>query len=360
MTEFEKKLTEFFDNADEKQLGLLDVFPEEKLTNRACESIFSSAVRKAGIDMQENKTIKRTGKRSKRFIGLAAAAAVLATGAISAGAYAYTQFINRQNVDRFLGDATADKLEDAGLVLNSVRENEHVRLTADTAISDGRNAQIVFKLEKLDDISRKLLAENSSWDCDFCYADTGESWIEGENNYGIGSGGENFINFGDFTYSKKFLLDLSDTDTTRPIKAQNFRVYDPRSGEDIACDLFDGFEFEFDLSKNVETAVLTSAEGNELIMSPFAVWGSVDKYSDFFDMEEPDYTDVERLHASISMIRADGTREPLTLESSFKGGGEVRGGKNDDGSNFFRLVRSFYDIDDYIGIEIEGVEYLKR
>lgn len=345
MTELEKKLTEFFDDADEKQLGLLDVFPEEKLKNRACESIFSSAVRKAGIDMQENKTVKRTGKSSKRIVGLAIAAAVLATGAISAGAYAYTKFIHRQGVEHYLGAQTANELENSGLVFNEVSENEHIRVTLDTVLSDGQFAHMIFTVEKLDDEARSIV------DCGpmagVCYTDSdtqgedipmfvsgGMSWVEGIKNDPL-----------DDSFSFNVDIHPHQADLSRKIKLK-FHT----TGDWDEPDIFDGIEFTPDVSKNVESVTMTADYGGEVTLLPCGLTGQHIQLP--FNENEAGYGTHPYKWL---LIRSDGTRKPLS-EYSIRGslGGEL------PDLFFFVEVKDFNDFDEYVGIEIDGVEYLKQ
>lgn len=328
--------------------------PEED-RQRVLDRLVAEENKEPRITVTDTKKERKNKRLARRSVGMIAAACIAAVMSISAGAYAIGQFINRQNVDGFMGEGAADKLEAAGLVINDVRENEHIRLTFDTLLSDGENACLVFMLEALDFDTHKLLKQRS-WSFDLCYADTGEP-CKGiiKTSYG-----RDHTKEGDLIYSKKFELNIAEADVSRPMQAVNFTLYAPQSGERIETDLFDGFEFELDLSKNVDTAVLVSESGNELIMSPFAIWGSVDRYPEFFDLSGEEIAALEGEYSileGVSMIRADGTLEQLPA----KGGTMISCGKADDGSNFFYFTTpTFYDLDDYIGVEIEGVQYLKK
>lgn len=346
MNDLEKMLGEFFDSADEAELSALGVFPDERLDRAASARILSSAERKAGINMnktKENITVKRTGRHSRRFVGAVIAAAVLATGAVGAGAYAISQFVHKENVELYMGEQAADKLENIGLALNEVRENEHVRVTADTVLSDGMNAHIIFTVDKLDDAAREQLTEIP--EMDIYYADTGKD-VQPRGINGYSRHSEMNEPFDDtFAFRVEIIADGTEYySPTAPLTVSFCpKYFDGEKLIPIEPNLYDGIEFEFDLSKNVDTVVLTAEDGRELIMSPFGVSG-YDIPSDEDHWRDPD---------CIFMIRTDGSREPFTGHGMTSGGSETSGY-----SSIF--VESFYDLDDYIGIEIYGVKYLRQ
>lgn len=347
----------------EEFVDSFEAFGTAEVSHDIQSRILSSVRRKAGSDMKEKTTVKKTRKHSKRFVGFAIAAAVLATGAIGAGAYAFAQFNNKHNVELYMGQENTDRLENVGFALNDVRENEHVRVTLDTVLSDGQSAEIIYTFEKLDDKARKLIVERPI--VQFIYTDTGEMFMpHGSSSYMYYDDTLAIYPFYDarrpesdtFTFMR--LIPPASADFSRPIKMyfNTEMVMDEEYKE-----LFDGIEFDLDLSKNVETALLTSEDGRELILSPFGV-SAID----------PPYTDDKYFCENIFFLKADGTRvspddmsfyhDWLNCSYELVGDGTLIAALNDGSAevSFAILLPTFYDLNDYIGIEIEGVQYLKQ
>lgn len=309
--------------------------------------------------MKENNTVKKTRKHSKRFVGFVIAAAVLGAGTIGAGAYAFAQFNNRQNVERYLGQETADKLENSGYAMNAVSENEHVRVTLDTVLSDGQSAEMILTLEKLDDKARDMIRQRP--DIRFSYGDTGEEFVPHGSSTSIyyGDDRENDPKADIFSFMVR--IPPTGTDFSRPVNISFITEY----GEIIG--VLEDIGFELDLTKNVETAQLISEDGTELTLSPFGISGTTQPYT-----EDGHYDVFE-----IIMLKSDGSCSSvmdMNIDLTYSGGKTVYFDSDqadpgdvtpyftdevDDG--FFSLfLPTFFDIDDYIGIEIEGVQYLKQ
>ena len=155
----QKKTENIFD--EEAAELLLEEFEEfgsdAPITDEEQSRILSSVMRKAGFDMNETMTTKKTGKHGKRFITLMAAAALLGTGALGAGAYGI--YVNhRQSVDSYLGEGAADTLEQQGLLDGSeTAVSEHYKITQETVLSTGNITSIIVTVEGIDEEGRAAL-----------------------------------------------------------------------------------------------------------------------------------------------------------------------------------------------------------
>lgn len=342
----------------------------EKNRQRVLDRLIAEENKDRRITMTMTKTEKKSRRLAKRSAGMVAAACIAAMMTISAGAYAYSQFMHKSSVERYLGQQTADLLENNGLALNEVKENEHLRLTADAVLSDGQSAEMIFTLEKLDDKARELI--NGLPSPSLRYADTGEEFIPHGSSTAIyfGEDGENDPSADIFSFVVR--IPPTGTDFSRPIT-----LFFPPYFEQETSYLFEGIEFPLDMTKNIETATLTDGSGVELLFSSFGVSATQLPYS------EDDCYDMDNIY----MLKADGTREavPVNIDLCYSGGSQVRVtaaavettdertdgeetyevvttyGFNDEAADgFFSLfVPTLYNIDDYIGVEINGVQYLK-
>lgn len=282
---------------------------------------------------------------AKRGIQIAVGVAAAAALAIPAGAYAYTHLIHRESVEMYLENA--DKVEGSGNVENQVMENEHVRITLDTVLSDGYNAMAVVTLDALDDYGRNFIEDTPYFM--LRRTDTGEMIFPN------GGGGMD--------------------DWTEQIKNDTVRYYHDiiLSNIDISCDyemifysypLFpedeeensNGYTFMLDenmipvdnplgydfiakvnFAENVDTVTLTGANGKEITLSQFEI----------ISEEENIWNGLPE---TLALIRNDGTTE-VPDETKLSGRGGV-----EHSSLFFG---KFIVLDEYKGVEIDGVEYLK-
>jgi len=154
----DKKLYDMLDNISPEELESLEgIYPETRLSQRQKDKILSSAVRKAGIAMTENKEIKtrKPMKRSKKIISAIIAAAVICTG----GAAAYAMYSN--GIENGMKMRFEDELTDSGKqALGSVTKNfdgevlentfEDVDFEFDGIVFDGQEGYVVLTARKSD------------------------------------------------------------------------------------------------------------------------------------------------------------------------------------------------------------------
>ena len=297
-------------------------------------------------------TVKKGRKPAKSIFKITVGIAAAAAFAIPVGAYAYNAFIHRDSVEMYLEDA--EKVEASGNVENQVMENEHIRITLDTVLSDGYTALAIVTLDALDDCGRNYILTHP--DIMLRRTDTGEAmfpsgsggmddWLEQRANDSI-----KYYHSLDLTridpsceYEMIFYSYGIFTDEER--QAANGKEF--KTDENfIPVDNPLGYDFiaRVDLAKNVDTVTLTGENGKKLILSQFEL---------ISDGEDPDL--IEADHKTFRLIRNDGTLEE---RSDYRGYG-VEADEFHDKSFSTMSFKKFIDLDEYKGIMIDGVKYLK-
>lgn len=343
------KLTELH-SADESECLLmeseLEDFGGRELGDDMQGRILSSVMGKAGFDMKENITVNKTKKINKRLVGFMIAAAVFATGAISAGAYAYTHLINRSSVEMYLENA--DRVEASGKVENQVMENEHVRITLDTVISDGYKAMAVVTLDALDDYGKNLIEGTPN--IMLRRTDTGET-VFPSGGGGMDDWEEQIKND---TGGYYYYIDLPDMDLSCDYEMifYSYPLFpddDEETSDGYSISLDEnmipvdnplGYDFiaNVNLTKNVDTVTLTGTNGKEITLSQF-------------ELISEDKNIWNGVPETLALIRNDGTTESFD-EMRITGLGW--------GAYSSALFGKFIEIDEYKGVEINGVQYLKQ
>lgn len=311
--------------------------------NKVLENLLKQS-RKDGIVM------KKTNR--KKPITVIAAAAAAAVFTVSAGAAVYTQFIHKDSVTQYMNEGGADKLESMEMASNAVSQNEHFKATADMFLSDGRNIIAIFTLEALDDIGHEILDGSGAYApyIEPYYADTGEKI----NNSGSGSMVRDQSSA--FMYHAK----INDIDTSRDVRYvfyYNF-LNAPQDHEEehedatiIPENLMGGIEFTFNVQKNVETVMLADDNGNEMTMSPFSLSCDHTLITDISSGVAGGDVEADM----IRLISTDGSYKSFSDNSCWL---TSNGDENNDG--FFAYFGDIIELDDYVGVEINGVEYLKQ
>lgn len=293
------------------------------------------------IDMSES---HRAPKRSPKAIKIAFAAAAAAILTVGIGAYTYSQFNNPESVELYLQDP--EKVAAVGSVVNQVMENEHVRITVDTVLSDGYKAMVVVTLDALDDFGKNYI--NYRPGIRLRRADTGErvlssgggsmdDWTEQVKNDTVRYYHTIFITDMDLSCDYEIIfysMDLFSQEEWAEGKQFPLDENMIPVGNSLGYDFIATVNFE----KNVDAAALTGADGNELILSQFEI---VSVHEQIYD----------GTMSEVLLIRNDGTREEPDYSKMY---GEFVTGEY---SSLF--LGKFIDLDEYKGVEIDGVEYLK-
>ncbi|MBO5576504.1 MAG: hypothetical protein J5956_09470 [Ruminococcus sp.] len=278
---------------------------------------------------------KHRRKLSAKVVAVAAAAAVMT---VTASAYAVTKLTNKESVELYLEDA--GKVESDGHADNQIMQNEHLRLTIDSVLSDGHNAMVIVTLDALDDYGRNfikyrprfMLKRRDNGETVFPTGGGGmHDWVEQEKKDTI-------------RYYHTIRLDDKDNECDYDMVFCSDGYFDGKERSVECIDyipvnnpLGKDFIAKVNFKKNVETVDLKSKDGKSLTLSQFELIGDIDGDSDCF--------------GSFSLIKNDGTKEKLDLPkmtlSSFSDSlGTLEFGK-------------YIELDDYKGVELCGVEYLK-
>lgn len=313
---------------------------------------------------------KRKIKVSRTMKIGAAIAAAVAMLTIPAGAYVYNQLLHKDNVEYYLSGS--DRIEqNPSAVKNHVMENDDYRLTIDAQLSDGHNVMMIMTHESKSLRGMKIKASSPCLPESLIqYADGSagpftHQYLQGDMDLpmvdhsrgGYASDTKNSIGPGFDRSVGIFRCDGIDIE--KDIKISFFADIDDHMGaqeyywqqDPVLCEYLDGeidfeitneldgFEFVTNFSPNVECVPLYSDEGAEIYLSEFEI-----------------YTEDERLSAvnfavcsaELYFISNDGEKIPLDLRR-----------QNFCGYRDYFVFGEIIDVNDYAGIELYGVKYLK-
>ena len=229
------------------------------------------------VSARRELTVKRRGigKRAARIAVGIAAAAVLA---VPAAAYAYTQFVHNAAVQEYFSEESVEYLEEHGLALNYTDENEHIRLTVDTLLSDGHIGSMILTVEGLDEEGLECVQMTAFPEIYLADAQTGEYVKIHENGSPqiLGGGTVYFETCTEtqFTLWKELQLDKIDTDKDYILKfgmnaCRNSSEYKTVHNEYgvLTDNVMEGISFETSFRPNVSIKELESEDGEKLWLS---------------------------------------------------------------------------------------------
>ena len=299
--------------------------------------------------IQSEEFVKPKATSSKALkVALAAVLIVVVTavpvGAV--GAVVRKQLKNRESAELYLGNV--DLLEESGAVENQVMENEHVRITLDTVLSDGYSAMAIITLDALTEQGRNYI--NYKPNFVLRRTDTGEAM------FFTGSGAmddwEEQIKTDTIRYYQS--IDLKDMDisceyemifysmdlfTEEEWKAGVTKLLDENL---IPVDNSLGYDFvaKVSFAENTDSVKLKSTAGKTILLSQFQV---IDETGEV----------LRTVPDSVRLIKSNGSQEVLS-----------RSGKlfrvSEGGATYSTLfLGELIDLNEYKGVIIEGVEYLK-
>lgn len=312
--------------------------------NKVLDNLLKQS-RKDGIVM------KKTNRRKPITVIAAAAAAAVFT--ISAGAAVYTQFIHRDSVERYLIADSPEILEEQGLALNYVTQNEHLKMTVDTVLSDGYYAIAIVTMEPLDNIGQSYISDWQIPESAIRYADGDGEYVmlhidEENSSYdrvrmysaGYASRDEDEID------SSRFVMEynLEYIDTTRPLNIDFYLEKSVGETDELGLPInndAEGMSISTSFAPNIQTAILKDENGNEISMSQFEL-----------------YSDDIRLLSDMDFRFITTSGKRVKLSSGYP---ESSGYNEKDGKmHSYLAYGEFINLDDYIGVELNGVEYLKQ
>lgn len=298
------------------------------------------------------KSVKSTRTFNRRVVVFAAAAAVLGTGALSAAAYSAGYRIEGgELVRRFYGEDAERLIGDDAVNDTDTVNNEHFEISMYSYLTDGRTYSALWCIEAEDEEAGKKLnglgeynvpnvqvrysngdAVNSS------YSVTTDKSLNNDSHYyfyirGVFDGNSDR----DVTFTV-------NTNGTLGISDDEFRLLpdDYTELEIISEDdkLSEGLNFTVTTSSNVKAEKLVGENGVELDISPLGItyyYIGIDKP---FECRAP------------QLIYSDGHRET-------SGDCEIIQTENGWYYNILSESDKLLDTDEIIGVEIDGVEYLK-
>lgn len=324
------KLTQLADMADEKDCELmldeLLAFGSEPLSESEQDDIISRVTRKAEEDMTQAKPKK---KIKRKLITFLVAAAIL----LPMGAYAAGRFFHKDNVEWYLkGSERIEQNENA--VKNYVMENEDYKVTIDSQLSDGHNVMMIETYEGKTSFGRNFIYEQAFFGAKSKYADGTE-------------------------------IDLDDTWGIEPIDTMHMcRGRNAKSGDAVvkvySCNGIDSqkditmtyyanqtelsdFNFTTNFEPNVKSVEFKSADGQRIILSEFEIYSpNNEKIGDQLG------NSIYSVSEKVSLIKNNGEKYNISPENHTSALEE------------HIIFGEIINVDDYKGVEINGVEYLKQ
>jgi hypothetical protein len=312
------------------------------------------------IEQAESYSRVKTRRPAKVFrlsVGIAAAAALMT---VTAGATILTRFANRDSVEKYLLEDSVNILEEQGLALNYTAENEHIRLTVDAMLSDGNLGKMIMTLEGLDE---KGLERIKNFDPlpELYLTDgvTGE-YIANSNMGGAanitGGGHVNFDAQTDNTITcvatldtwsievgKPYTLRFGLRDCTLPEEQQRERgEYDV-----LTNNLMEGISFDTYFTPNVESKMLKNEDGVTVYLSEIGLFTEDDKLAQFYTSKDRHETKLTPKD-SVFGKKVEFDFLNINRDPSF------------DKPKTRMWFRDVIDVNEYDGIEINGVKYTEE
>ncbi|SDA28079.1 hypothetical protein [Ruminococcus sp. YE78] len=281
-------------------------------------------------------------KRSVKIaVGIAAAAAFV----IPVGAYAYSTFMHKENVQHII--KSADELESRGIVANETTDDGELRFTVETVMYDGCQLYGVLTVESMNESGMKYMSPGRlGYDITAVYADNGEFITNDCNTSVIYDGTEKYGE-----NRQPILINTTGVDMSRGIRllfhkrgpTDNYYGKGTLTGQRDNNEVPIRFDCEtiIPTEKNIKSAELKSADGKSIVLSEYelycepAAWKAADRGIS----KDPD----------ILFIGADGGKTPLESYYNLC--------YMEDYS--YITFNELLDVDDYRGVEINGIEYLK-
>lgn len=316
-----------------------------------------------GIDekyLSESENYTQNNRKPKRTVFKAAVsvAAAVAVLAVPAGVYAYNTFVNRDTVEQYVSNAELIEQISPEAVKNIVTENNDYRITVDSVLSDGNIVMMILTHETLTEKGSEIKNHvNGGPGACITYADGSAGPFEQN-----GFDGVPMISIGTYAISLETeftgfdksvsLFSCKDIDLSKDVNVEFYasergwsstleyftKRNDPDyTGEEELVNELDGLKFTTSFAQNVDCVQLQSADGKSISMSSFEVYSSDPSIIILSD-------DIEYF-----FITNDGEKKPFPVETT--------GVSNSN--HGYVIYGEFIDINDYKGIEINGVEYLK-
>ena len=286
----------------------------------------------------------RRGRIIKLPMKIAAGIAAAIVLAVPAGA-AYSKFIHESSVREYFTEESAEYLDENGYALNLVDENEHVRVTIDTLLSDGHNGNMIMTVDALDEEGQELVNRNGRrMPVPVASGEDGEEIMlmgggaiheqSSETSYGI---------------QTDMQFDFSGIDITREYTVR-FVSYETEYDADKdtyetpwVSGVFEGIEFTLCFAPNVDTAEFTDTDGDSITVS------QIGYYSDELAVSEK--------------LGTKNNNDDITFYKKFSPLGDKADvvsasyDRSHETPYSYALFDSIVDIKEYDSIEISGYKF---
>ena len=337
---------------------------------------------------KENPTKTQHIKR-KRTICAAAGIAAAALLTIPAGAYAYTAFLHGANVEHYISGIELIEEQCPDAILNAVTENSDYRITVDSALSDGHNVMMVLTQEAKS--PKGLLIKEGMGlvrETYMQYADgTPGPFLKTSycdetprtacaDAYAFGSGTSVGID------KSVTVLSCRDVDPEKDVQIEfyydlggaNAELYywreaAPELLKQIVPDFdfnskitneLDGMAFTMRFAPNVKCVPLTDTDGKTLYMSAFELYTEENDVLSTIQTSEYDAEIGGTCEQQVTLVRPETFF--LLRNDGEKVSVDTDGHKSEicmrPDCSFF-IYGMFIDPDEYMGVEINGRQYLK-
>jgi hypothetical protein len=331
-----------------QMLNELLSFGSEELSDSTMNGIISRVTGKAEQEMNDTKT-KPKKRIKRRIISFIIAAAVL----LPVGAYAAGRLFHKENVEWYLkGSERIEQNESA--VKNYVMENKDFKITIDSQLSDGHNVMMIRTNEAKNSKAKEMLKNEMGL--------SGVLYTKAQ--YADGSDGPNVNNtqagamctggyaFGEHASSgdaEVVILSCKGIDLKKDIKltycqakgdVEGVEIGDEDNYEEPYLEELEGFEFTTNFSPNVKSVELKSADGKKLVLSEFEIY-SPD------GMRIGDNIEFREVSKHVSFIKSNGEKYQISEDNKT------------DANYDYIIFGEIIDPDEFKGVEINGVQYLK-
>jgi len=300
------------------------------------------------VNEYQNYTASRVVSIRKRIsTGLLVAAAVALM--VPIGVYAAKKLIHHDKVSILYGEDGVKMIEENLSDSEYTVENDYFRLTVDVQISDGNFTEVVWTVTARTDEAKKHL-ENIDRRC----VDT----VTGDR---IGFSGDSTPDLNsDEEVTWRFVVPV----TSHPARFEFFEdvptgKYHCYYGAEVEEDYtyYEGICFDVLSEPNVPTKVLRSPDGKEITLSPYGL-SVYDETSD-----DPKNGQAESI-SSLVYISTDGERVNIFTDQM---DGRIETDLDDVnisvsgefGTGYFSMnIGTAFNVDNIIGVEINGVPYM--
>lgn len=227
----------------------------------------------------ERRISAKRGGLKKNAAKIACVIAASLALAIPAGAV-YTQFNHKAAVQEYFSEKSIKYLENNGLALNYTDENEHIRLTVDTLLSDGHIGSMVLTIEGLDEEGLKCVEKQHFIEVYLKDAQTGEYVMIHEDGSPeiIGGGRVDYDTRTEtqFTIWRELQLDQIDTDRDYILAfGMNMRDNAQRNEQHVLIDnAMEGIAFETSFRPNVAVKEFKSDDGTKIWLSQIGYYSN--------------------------------------------------------------------------------------